>query len=49
MTVYGLVIHCSASTWGDARAVDSWHKARGWQGIGYHACVLNGKRTYNGD
>lgn len=23
----------------DIRAVDAWHKARGWRGIGYHAVI----------
>lgn len=38
-----LIIHCSAvrpyqtST---AAQIDSWHKARGWNGIGYHYVVL---------
>jgi len=40
----GIVCHVSASTWGDADAIDSWHKQRGWSGIGYHDVVLNGRR-----
>ena len=38
-----IIIHCSAvrpyqtST---ATQIDSWHKARGWKGIGYHYVVL---------
>lgn len=47
-----IVIHCSASGFGDARLIDKWHRARGWQGIGYHFVVLNGNRSdffYRGD
>ena len=40
----GLIIHCSASRFGDAAAIRSWHKARGWADIGYHAVILNGYR-----
>ena len=36
-------IHCAATPWGDALIFDSWHKARGWKGIGYHFVVLNGR------
>jgi len=49
-----IVIHCSASKWGDSTAIDSWHKARGFARydaatgriyhIGYHAVILNGRR-----
>lgn len=42
--VKGLVLHVSASQWGTAADIDSWHKARGWSGIGYHNVVLNGCR-----
>jgi N-acetylmuramoyl-L-alanine amidase len=40
-----LVVHCSDSKWGDAEVIDKWHKERGWKGIGYHAVILNGKRS----
>ena len=39
-----LVVHCSDSPWGDAEVIDGWHKARVWNGIGYHFVVLNGRR-----
>lgn len=45
LRVLGIVCHVSASRWGDARAVDSWHRQRGWSGIGYHIVLLNGCRT----
>jgi len=43
-TIY---IHCSATPEGKnvtVQEIDSWHKARGWSGIGYHFFVdLQGK------
>ncbi len=38
-----IAIHCSASKWGSAEAIDMWHKDRGWSGIGYHFVIPNGK------
>ena len=40
-----VILHCSDSTFGDAELIDSWHKGRGWSGIGYHFVVLNGYRS----
>jgi len=37
-----IIIHCSDSKWGDVSAIDDWHKARGWAGIGYHWVVVGG-------
>lgn len=39
-----IFIHCSDSYFGDASAIDAWHKQKGWNGIGYHFVVLNGVR-----
>jgi hypothetical protein len=39
-----IVIHCSASKWGDAATFRSWHLENGWADIGYHAVILNGRR-----
>ena len=39
-----IVIHESASRWGDANEIRRWHKAKGWRDIGYHAVILNGRR-----
>lgn len=39
-----IIIHCSASEYGDAALIDGWHKGRGWRGIGYHFVILNGRR-----
>lgn len=44
MMVREVIIHCSASEWGDAEEIDKWHKARGWNGIGYHYVITNGYR-----
>ena len=46
-SVRGIVIHLSASRFGDRDEIDKWHRARGWSSIGYHACILNGHRDYN--
>ena len=43
-----LIVHCSDSEFGDAETIDSWHKARGWNGIGYHFVILNGRRKSRG-
>jgi hypothetical protein len=40
-----IVLHHSASTFGTALMIDSWHRDRGWDGIGYHYVVRNGYET----
>lgn len=49
MRPLGVVIHLSASRFGDRDRIDSWHRARGWNGIGYHRVILNGvtEREYD--
>lgn len=42
-----LVVHCSASGWGNAAEINKWHKSRGWSGIGYHWVILNGCPDYS--
>lgn len=42
--IHRIMLHCSASTWGDARVIDEWHRERGWREIGYHYVILNGRR-----
>jgi N-acetylmuramoyl-L-alanine amidase len=44
-----ILIHCSASSFGDASDIDQWHKERGWSGIGYHYVILNGFRDKGKD
>ncbi len=43
-----IVLHTSASSYGDAAIIDAWHRSppRGWKGIGYHFVVLNGYRNF---
>jgi N-acetylmuramoyl-L-alanine amidase len=38
-----VVIHISDSGWGNAVAIDSWHRQKGWSMIGYHFVILNGQ------
>lgn len=38
-----IIVHCAATPEGQtftAADIDSWHKANGWKGIGYHYVVL---------
>ncbi len=45
-----LIIHCSATKEGkdfNAEDIDRWHKAKGWDGIGYHIVIkINGEIEY---
>lgn len=45
-----IIIHCSDSTFGNYAVIDKWHKARGWDGCGYHIIILNGfpENLHNG-
>lgn len=36
-----IIIHCSASKWGNAQIIDSWHRDRGFKKIGYHFVIGN--------
>ena len=40
-----IVVHHSASEWGNANEIDHWHKSRGWKEIGYHFVIQNGYPT----
>ena len=43
MKINYLVVHCSDSPAGrgdDAETIHRWHKEKGWDGIGYHAVIL---------
>jgi len=40
-----IIVHCSDSDFGDVSLIREWHKARGFNDIGYHAVILNGKLT----
>ena len=37
-----IIIACSDSEFGSSSVIDGWHKARGWDGIGYHYVITNG-------
>lgn len=37
-----VIIHCSASKYGNAATFTKWHLDRGWRTIGYHYVILNG-------
>lgn len=43
-----VLVHCSDSTWGDAAEIARWHKAKGWNTIGYHYVITNGHTTSKG-
>jgi len=39
-----IIIHCSDSTFGTAKLIDTWHtKGNGWSAIGYHYVICNGQ------
>ena len=41
-----IVMHCSASRYGDAELIKSWHvEGRKWSRLGYHYVILNGQRN----
>ena len=44
-TINKIIIHHSASNFGDAKTINEWHKQNGWSGIGYHYVIMNGYRT----
>lgn len=37
-----VILHCSDSSFGNAALIDSWHRTKGWSGIGYHYVIING-------
>ena len=41
-----IIVHHSASDWGNAITINKWHSQRdGWNGIGYHFVITNGILT----
>lgn len=38
-----IIIHCSASEFGNAQRIREWHLEKGWSDIGYHYVINNGK------
>lgn len=45
MKPMGVVLHLTASTYGEVAEIDKWHKKNGWLGIGYHRLIQNGRRS----
>lgn len=46
-----IIVHCSATPEGrdfTVADIDKWHKARGWQGIGYHYVVYRDGSVHEG-
>ncbi len=43
-----IVLHHSASAVGGAKRFDEWHKAKGWDGVGYDFVIGNGTDTEDG-
>ena len=41
--IENIIIHCSASSFGNAHRIRNWHLERGWSDIGYHYVINNGK------
>ena len=42
-----IILHCSASNFGDAKLINDWHLYKGWDGIGYNYVVTNGYTSYS--
>jgi hypothetical protein len=43
-----IIIHHSATTFGNAAIIDAWHRQKGWDELGYHFVVGNGSNSGNG-
>lgn len=43
-----IVIHHSASEFGNAKIFDDWHKERHWKGVGYDFVICNGNAELDG-
>ena len=44
-----IIVHCTASDFGDVETVRKWHLDRGFSDIGYHYLILNGHRAPFGE
>ena len=42
-----IIIHCSASNYGDVETITEWHKSRGWTTVGYHHIICNAYPKYH--
>jgi len=43
--IESISIHCSGTSTGSAIAFDSYHRSKGWDCIGYHFVINNGKTS----
>lgn len=48
-TFDNIIIHNSASSFGCVREIRRWHMEKGWNDIGYHFVILNGRIIKNFD
>jgi N-acetylmuramoyl-L-alanine amidase len=39
--IKSLIVHCSASEFGNMELIRQWHRQRGFRDIGYHYVILN--------
>lgn len=42
-----IVVHCSDSNFGSSILINEWHLERGWNEVGYHFVICNGKVENN--
>ena len=40
-----IIIHCSASNFGNCKLINEWHIKRGWDEVGYNYIIPNGYST----
>lgn len=45
--IKNIIIHCSASSFGNKEIINEWHIERGFREIGYNFVILNGKEHSN--
>jgi len=38
-----IIVHCSDSSFGNSAEITKWHLERGFESIGYHYVILNGR------
>lgn len=43
-----IIIHHSATTFGNAQIIDGWHRNNGWDELGYHFVIGNGSNSADG-
>ena len=48
--IHEIIIHCSASGWGNADVIRKWHvDGNGWDDIGYHYVINSGRPERSAD